>query len=81
MEHIKKLIPDKISVLGHQVVISEKQFDSLVNTINLQTEVINQLIDAISATDLHLDLADKHTKKLRSSVEALANALKIFTEE
>jgi uncharacterized phage infection (PIP) family protein YhgE len=80
MEKIKKLIPDKISVLGHQVVVSDKQFDLLVSTINLQTTVINELIDAISATDKHLDESDALVKKLQNSVQALANAFKTLEE-
>ena len=81
MEKIKKLIPDKISLAGHQVVISEKQFDLIVQTIILQTDTINSLIDVISATDKHLDNADTHIQKLQNSVQALANALKTYTEE
>lgn len=80
MKKIKKLIPDKISVLGHQVVVSDKQFDLLVSTINLQTTVINELIDAISATDKHLDESDALVKKLQNSVQALANAFKTLEE-
>ncbi len=74
MEKIQKFIPDKISIAGHRVAITDKQFNTLVTTINLQTDVINSLIDAITATDSHLDT-------LQNSVQALANALKTFTED
>jgi uncharacterized phage infection (PIP) family protein YhgE len=81
MEKIKKLIPDKISIAGHKVVITEKQFNDIVTVINLQTNAINALIDAISETDKHLDAAEKHTKTLQNSIQALANALKTYTED
>lgn len=81
MEKIKKLIPDKISLLGHKVVLTEEIYDHIITTLNKQTETINLLIDAITATDAHLDAADAHTQKLQSSIQALANALKTYTEE
>ena len=81
MEKIKKLIPDKLPVIGHQVVISEAQFNKIIKIINLQTDTINSLIDAIDATNAHLDIADAHTQTLQDSIQALAKALKTYSEE
>jgi uncharacterized coiled-coil protein SlyX len=81
MEKIQKLLPDKISLLGHKVVIPEKQFDLIVTTINVQGETINALIDALTETNSQLDIQNTHIQTLQNSIQALANALKIYTEE
>ncbi len=81
MEKVQKLIPDKIKVLGHKVVVTEEVFDLIINTLNIQTETINSLIDYVEETDEHSKAVDAHVNKLQNSVQALAKALKTYSED
>ena len=81
MEKIKNLIPEKISVLGHNVVVTDKLFNDIIAIINLQVTTINNMIDVLNTINLHLDTADAHTQQLQNSIQALAEALNVYTEE
>jgi hypothetical protein len=39
------------------------------------------MIDALNTINLHLDTADAHTQQLQNSIQALAEALNVYTEE
>ena len=81
MDKLKKIIPNKIPTLGHQVVIPNSQFDELINIINTQTETINHLCDIIMDQENKLSKLEVYTSELHTSIKHLANVLKLHMEE
>lgn len=81
MEHIKKLIPKKVPIAGNKLIVSEKSFNNLVDTINKITETINALIDAVETLDNTLTNEHQEKETLKNSITTLANALKTIMEE
>lgn len=81
MEKLKKLIPEKIQITGHRVIVSEKAFDSMVTAIDAQNEVINQIIDCLTEINTELGKDKSNIRSIKTSVGKLANALKTYMEE
>lgn len=81
MNKIKKLIPDKVSILGHQIIMPEKHFKTIVQVINLQTTAINALIDVTDSICKHLDASDVKIQELQKSIQNLAKALQVLITE
>lgn len=74
MAKLEKLIPEKISIVGHRVVVDEKTFGVIIATINDLIEIVSNLKQESS----------KHNKAIGDSKEAiktLAQAFKTLTEE
>lgn len=81
MEKLKKLIPEKIQITGHRVIVSEKAFDAMVAAIDKQNELLNSIIDCIEEIDNNLSREHTDVLKLKTSVGKLAGALKTYVEE
>ena len=69
MEQIEKIQPIAAAVSGHRVIVSDKVFSEIINVINLQTEVINKLVDNQAEAASQLSTLD-------SSIRNLANAIR-----
>ena len=81
MNKLEKLVPERISVLNHKIVVSEKVFDSIVTTLNKHTEVINDLIDCINNDRSKISSIEESVKELRNATKRLAEALQTYTED
>lgn len=69
MEQIKQIKPLTPAITGHRVIVSDQVFSEIINVINLQTEVINALIEHQAETDRSIEVLD-------SSIKNLANAIR-----
>ena len=74
MIKLEKLIPKKLHAIGHNVVVSEKTFDIIIQTLNNQTTVINDLIDIVTSQNIKTD-------ELNNDIQKLATAIKTLMEE
>lgn len=74
MEKLKKYIPDKISIVGHKVVVSDKTFNEIVQTLDKQTTAINKIIDIVE------DLCSR-TGRTEQNINKLAKAMKTILED
>ena len=81
MNKIDKINATKISLIGKQVVLKEKQFDTITETINSLIETVNFLIDENTRTNLKTSNNTKKINETLSTVQKLAKALKTLTEE
>ena len=68
MEQLEKLQPLAVNVSNHRVIVSDKVFSEIINTINKEIEVINILIDKNNEDH-------ESIKELRGQIKNLANAL------
>lgn len=74
MEKLEKILPEKIPIAGRKVIVSEETFNKFVKTLELHTQTINDIIDALAA-DANAIL------KLQESVKSLAQAIETLVEE
>lgn len=81
MVKIEKLIPEKLHAIGHNVVVSEKTFELIIKTINIQTSTINKLIDCVSEESAQINNVNKDVSDLKTATQTLAVSLKLLTEE
>ena len=88
MEKLKKFIPDKISVLGHKVVVSEEIYDNMISSLNTHVEVINKQVDTINklideneCRRQEIKTLNEEITSLKKSVQSLAIVLKTYTED
>ena len=81
MEKITPHLPEKIQVVGNKIIVSEKVFDTILDALKLQTETINQLIDALHEVSGTVEEHDTKLTTLNTSVQTMANALKTVMEE
>ena len=74
MEKLEKILPEKIPIAGRKVIVSEETFNKFIKTLELHTQTINDIIDALAA-DANAIL------KLQESVKSLAQAIETLVEE